>query len=162
MQGEGNWSQLPSVATWLGVRCQRQNHTKILLSWKPGSKAFIQEGFCTELELRNEAAAKIQSFYRYWRDDQVFDTGDASDQESSDTLAENAEDAGDTAVVQAFVASTCSNLNSKSSSEKIVKFGEWDFEQINTWMVGTIELALKDDSRDAGARLVWQRWSAAD
>ena len=94
----------------------------------------------------------------------MLDTGGASDQETSETLSEGAvnDDADDAAVVQAFVASTNSNQNSKGSSAEVVKFGDWSFEQINTWIGETIELAFKADSREAGARLVWQRWSAAD
>jgi hypothetical protein len=88
--------------------------------WVPSGKHFIKDGSQTRLDLENEAASRIQSFFRFCSpcssDGESLGVSELADQLFADGEAGSRDDGSDdAAIVQAFVASTCSNSSSLPS-----------------------------------------------
>jgi hypothetical protein len=133
--------------------------------WVPSGKHFIKDGSQTRLDLENEAASRIQSFFRFCSpcssDGESLGVSELADQLFADGEAGSRDDGSDdAAIVQAFVASTCSNSSSLPS--RISFSGTWTPEQINSWVDNALDLALQAETREEGARAFWREWAKAD
>jgi len=139
------------TTAWIQVKPQQY------ALWASGSKQFIKPDSATENEIMNEAASRMQLFFR----EEIFRLGcgsscagsrvqDASEASACDSC--DADETDDAAIVKAFVLSTCSNRTECTiPADKA--------EQINTWVCDAINQALANKDKAQAVRDFWKEWT---